>query len=53
MGELIVILIVAVAVFLAARSLWKGHKTGGSCSGCSGGCSSCHGCAGHSDRHTE
>lgn len=33
---------------LAVRALWKNHKRGGGCMGCSGGCAGCHGscCAG-------
>lgn len=28
--------------------LWRSHKSGGACSGCSGGCSTCGGgCSGH------
>lgn len=46
-GTIIVgLLLLAVAV-LAARSLWRGRKSGGGCScgggGCSGDCSSCCG----------
>lgn len=41
MGDLIVIGVLAAAVLLAVRSLWKNHKAGGcaGCSKCSGGCS--------------
>lgn len=42
MGEFIVILVLAAAVFLAVRSMWKDRKVG---KHCSGDCSGCHGCA--------
>ena len=32
-GNLIVILVLAVLVALSIRSLWKSHKSGGSCGG--------------------
>ncbi len=44
--NLIVIAVLALAVGLAIRSIWKSHKSGGGCS-CGGNCSSCSGC-GHS-----
>ena len=45
LGNLIVIVALAVVVVLAARSLWREHRNGG---GCSGNCASCHGChSGH------
>jgi hypothetical protein len=40
-GNLIVLAVVAIAVALAIRSLWKTHKNGG---GCNGDCSQCGGC---------
>ena len=44
LGNLIVIIILAVLVFFAARSIWRTHKSGG-CSGCGGGsCAGCSGC---------
>lgn len=48
-GNAIVILVLAVVVALAVRSLWKDHKSGGQCTG---DCSSCGGCRGscHSDK---
>ena len=39
--NLIVIAVLALAVGLAIRSIWKSHKSG--CS-CGGNCSSCGGC---------
>ena len=33
---------VAGVVALAIRSLWKDHKAGKSCGGCSGDCAHCH-----------
>lgn len=41
MGELIVILVLVGVVALAVRSLWKDHRSGGSCTG---DCSRCGGC---------
>ena len=52
MGEILVLLALAAAVALAARSLWRGHKRGGSCSGCSGGCAGCSGCSGHGSQRS-
>lgn len=40
LGNIIVIAVLAVAVALAVRSLWKSHKHGG----CSGDCAHCKGC---------
>lgn len=40
-GEIIVILVLACAVGLAVRSLWKSRKSGGACNG---DCSQCGGC---------
>ncbi len=45
MIQFITIAVLALAVFLAVRSLWRQHKRGksscgGSCAGC-GGCSAC------------
>ena len=48
MTTLIVGLLVALLVFLAARSVVRQSKTGG-CSGCSG----CSGCGGSCGCHTE
>jgi hypothetical protein len=45
-GTGLVLIIVAVLAFLAARSLWRTHKNGGGCGGdcsCCGGCSGCSG----------
>ena len=45
-GDIAVIAVLLVAVFFAARSLWKKQKQGG-CAGCSCGCSECSGgCSG-------
>lgn len=41
LGNIIVIAVLAVAVALAVRSLWKSHKPGG---GCNGDCAHCKGC---------
>ena len=43
LGNLIVILVLALIVALAVRSLWRSHTQGG---GCDGNCASC-GCCGH------
>lgn len=43
-GNLIVILVLAIVVSLAVRSLWRSHKQGGHCNG---DCASCGGCHGH------
>ena len=46
LGNLIVLAVLAIVVALAARSVWKSHKSGGHCSGdcscCGGSCGSCH-----------
>ena len=44
--NLIVFALLALAVGLAVRSIWKSHRNGG----CTGDCSSCGGCGG-SCRH--
>lgn len=41
LGNIIVIAVLAVAVALAVRSLWKSRRSGG---GCSGDCAHCKGC---------
>ena len=41
-GTIIVLVILAVIVFFAVRSIYK-QKKNGSC--CSGDCSKCHGCS--------
>lgn len=41
MGDIIVLLILAVVVVLVVRSMWMNHKKGGHCAGCSGNCGSC------------
>ena len=43
LGNSIVIAVLAVAVALAVRSLWKAHKSGGHCSGDCGSCGGCYG----------
>ena len=43
LGNLIVIVDLAVVVALAIRSLWKSHKSGGHCGGDCGSCGGCHG----------
>lgn len=47
MGDIIVLSVLAVSVFLAVRSMVKSRKSGccGSCSGCSGCSGSCTGCS--------
>ncbi len=42
MTQFIVIAALALAVFLAVRSLWRDHKSGKSA--CGGDCSHCKGC---------
>nr|WP_325184931.1 FeoB-associated Cys-rich membrane protein [uncultured Oscillibacter sp.] len=44
LGNIIVLTVLAVAVGLAVRSLWKSRKSGGGCSGDCGNCGSCGGC---------
>jgi hypothetical protein len=46
LGPVIVVAVLALVIFLCGRTLWKDHKAGGSCGGCTG-CSggSCGGCA--------
>ena len=44
LSNLIVILILAVIVFLAVRSIWRNRKNGGcgyGCTGCTGNCAGC------------
>ncbi len=48
LGDGIVILVLAVMVFFAVRSMWRRRKAGG-CSGCSG----CSGCCHSSTCQTE
>nr|WP_326126052.1 FeoB-associated Cys-rich membrane protein [uncultured Oscillibacter sp.] len=40
-GNGVVLLVLAAAVGLAVRSLWRSHRSGGHCSG---DCGSCGGC---------
>lgn len=45
MGDLIVIAVLGVIVAAVIRSMWKNHKNGGGCNGCSGNCGgkcNCH-----------
>ena len=42
LGHIIVIAVLAAVVVLAVRSLWKSHKSGGSCSGDCTHCKGCH-----------
>ena len=42
LGNAIVGLILAAAVGLAIRSLWRSHKSGSSCSGDCSNCKHCH-----------
>ena len=43
MGDFIVVGVIAVAAFFAARYVWKSRREGKcvGCKGCSGGCSHC------------
>lgn len=42
LGNIIALSLVALLVYVCARNLWGGHKSGG-CGGCSGNCASCGG----------
>jgi hypothetical protein len=46
-GNILVLTILAAAVALAVRSMWRSHKSGGHCGG---DCGSCGGCGGCQDR---
>lgn len=39
MGDIIVIAVLGVIVAIVIRSMWKHHKKGGHCYGCSANCS--------------
>ncbi len=41
MGDVIVLVALGVIIGLVIRSMWKNHKNGGGCSGCSCNCESC------------
>ena len=41
-GNIIVIAVLAAAVALAVRSLWRSHRSGGGCNGDCGNCKGCH-----------
>lgn len=43
LGNLIVLLALAIVVALAVRSLWRSRKQGGHCNGDCASCGSCHG----------
>ncbi len=46
LSNIIVILILAVIIFLAVRSIWRNRRKGGcgyGCAGCTGNCISCPG----------
>lgn len=43
LGDLIVLLALAIVIALAVRSLWRDHGRGGSCNGGCAGCAGCHG----------
>ena len=43
MGDAIVLMVLAVIVGAVIRSMWKDHRNGRQCSGCSGNCSKCRG----------
>ena len=47
MGDVIVLAVLGIIVALVIRSMWKNHKNGGGCSGCSCNCANCKaGCSG-------
>ena len=52
-GNLIVIVILAVIVGLAIRSIYRSHKTGGCGCGCEGCTRSCAGCGKAATKNTE
>ena len=41
MGDFIVLAVLGIIVVLVICSMWKHHKKGGGCSGCSYKCESC------------
>lgn len=41
MGDVIVLSILGIIVALVIHSMWKNHKKGGGCSGCSCNCEGC------------
>ena len=41
MGDVIVLTALGIIVALVIRSMWKHHKKGGGCSGCSCNCAGC------------
>lgn len=41
MGDVIVLGILGIIVTLVICGMWKNHKKGGSCSGCSCNCANC------------
>ena len=41
MGDIIVLAVLGVIVAAVIRSMWKDHKNGRHCAGCSGNCSQC------------
>ena len=43
-GNILVLTVLAVAVALAVRSMWRAHKSGGHCGGDCGSCGGCGGC---------
>lgn len=47
LGTVIVCGVLAIAVGLAVRSIWKSHRSGGHCSG---NCAGCNCCGGHRDQ---
>ena len=47
LGYFIVCAVLAVVVALAIRSIWRGHRSGGHCSG---NCAHCGQCGGHRSR---
>ena len=44
MGDIIVIAVLGLIAALVIRSMWKNHKNGGACSGCSANCGRSCGC---------
>ena len=41
MGDVIVLSVLGIVVVLIVLFMWKNHKKGGGCSGCSCNCESC------------
>ena len=51
MGDVIVLFALGIIVALVIHSMWKNHKKGGNCSGCSCNCENCKvGCGEHLEK---